>query len=91
LDKEANKPKGEKCEDCGRIVAEAALSEYEGKNICGACREDRRAAARKERMTSPVKTGAHEQLAKKKVLWLFLVLALLALIIILRQLKIIGS
>jgi hypothetical protein len=91
LDKEANKPKGEKCEDCGRIVAEAALSEFDGKKICGACREDRRAAARKERMTSPVKTGAHEQLARKKVLWLFLVLAVLAVIIILRQLKIIGS
>jgi hypothetical protein len=42
-------------------------------------------------MTNPVKTGAHEEMAKKKVIWLFVALAVLAVIIILRQLKIIGS
>jgi hypothetical protein len=91
LDNEANKPKGEKCEDCGRIVAEAALNDYEGKRICGTCREDRRTAEREKRRLSPVKTGAHDELAKKKLLWLVVILAVLALIIILRQLKIIGT
>jgi hypothetical protein len=91
LDKEANKPKGEKCEGCSRIVAEAALADYEGKMLCSACREEIKATAREKRRLSPVKTGAHDDLAKKRLLWLVAVLVVLAVIIILRQLKIIGS
>jgi hypothetical protein len=90
LDKEANKPKGERCDDCGRIVAEAALSEFEGRRICGACRAERKDLARERRRFSPVKTDAHDKLAKQRVYWLFAVLAVLAVIVILRQLKIIG-
>src|ERR1700728_3402809 len=70
LDKEANKPKGERCEDCGRIVAEAALAEVDGKKICGICRANQKEAAREQRRLSPVKTSAHEDLAKRRLLWL---------------------
>ncbi len=80
--KEANKPKGEKCEDCGRIVAEAALSEFDGKKICGVCREDRKEAARKERMTSPVKTERMSSWPGRRYCGCCLVLAVLAIIII---------
>ena len=89
-DKEANKPKGERCADCGRVVAEAALSEFEGRRICGACRAERKDLARERRRLSPVKTGAHDKLAKQRLYWLLAILALLVVIIILQKLKIIG-
>jgi hypothetical protein len=91
LDQEANKPKGERCADCGRIVAAAALSEFEGRRVCGACRAEGKDLARERRRFSPVKTGAHDQLAKLRTYWLFGILAILVVIIILRQLKVIGT
>jgi hypothetical protein len=90
LDKEANKPKGERCADCGRIVAEAALSEFEGRRICGPCRAERKELAKERRRLSPVKTDAHDRLAKQRLYWLLAILALLIVIIILQRLKIIG-
>ncbi len=91
LDKEANKPKGQRCADCGRIVAEAALSDFEGRMVCAACRAEGKDLARERRRLSPVKTHAHDELAKQRVYWLFGILAVLVIIIILRQLKIIGT
>jgi len=88
LDKEANKPKGERCADCGRIVAEAALSDFEGRRICGSCRAERKDLAKERRRLSPVKTDAYDKLAKQRVYWLFAILAVLAVIVILHQLKI---
>jgi hypothetical protein len=91
LDKEANKPKGEKCPECSRIVAEAAMGDFEGRRICGKCREDLKERAREQRRLSPVKTDAHEELAKRRLFWILGIAAVLVLIIILKTLKIIGT
>jgi hypothetical protein len=90
-DKLANAPKGEKCDDCGRIVAPAALSEFEGRRICGICRNDRAEAAREKRRLSPVKTDAYQQLDRRRLYVMFAVFAVLLLIIILRQMHLIGT
>ncbi len=90
-DKAANSPQGVKCPDCGRIVAEAALHDYEGVQICGSCRSHRKQQAREQRRLSPVKTYAHQALDKKRLFWLLGIVVVLALIIILRQLKLIGG
>ena len=91
LDKEANKPKGVACADCGRIVPEAALSEYEGLQICGACRAERKELSREQRRLSPVKTTAHDEMAKRRLYWVLGVVAVLLIIILLRTFRIIGS
>jgi hypothetical protein len=90
-DKTANAPKGVKCADCSRVVNETALTNYEGMRICGPCRSIRKQQAKENRRLSPVKTDAYHQLDKRRLLWLLGVVALLVLIIILRQLKLIGA
>jgi ribosomal protein L34E len=90
LDKEANKPKGVACADCGRIVPEAALGEYEGRQICGACRSEHKDLAKEQRRLSPVKTTAHDEMAKKSLLWVLAVVGVLLIIILLRTFRIIG-
>lgn len=89
LDQEANKPKGQKCADCGRIVPPAALSDYNGDMICGACRNDRKEQAKHARKVGGVDTSSYDQDAKKKLLIMLGVVAALGLIIILKQLHII--
>ena len=91
LDQEANKPKGEKCADCGRIVAAAALSDFEGRKICGTCRNNRKEMAVAERRRSGVSSKHYDQLAKSRLLWLVAVVVVLLAIIILRHFDIIGS
>jgi len=90
-DKAANAPKGEKCEDCGRIVAPTALSDFGGRRICGICRNELKETAREERRLSPVKTDAYQQHDRRRVYMMFAIFAVLLLIIILRQLHLIGS
>jgi hypothetical protein len=90
LDQEANKPKGKKCTDCGRVVPEAALTDVDGQMICSRCQAARKQEEKERRRLSPVETTAHDELAKKRLLWMFAVVAVLALIIILKQLKVIG-
>lgn len=91
LDKEATKPKGVACADCGRIVAEAALADYEGRMLCGPCRQEQKDTAKERRRLSPVQTTAHDEMAKKRLLWILGVAAVLIVIILLRTFKIIGS
>jgi hypothetical protein len=90
-DKAAHAPKGVKCAGCGRVVAEAGLFDYDGERICGSCRSERQREARERRRLSPVKTSAHHEMDKRRLLWLLAIVAVLVLIIILRQLKLIGS
>jgi hypothetical protein len=90
-DKAANAPKGEKCDDCGRIVAPTALSEFEGRRICGICRNDQAEAAREKRRLSPVKTDAYQKLDRRRLIVMFGVFIVLLIIIILRQLHLIGT
>jgi hypothetical protein len=91
LDQEANKPKGEKCDDCGRIVAAAALSDFEGRKICGSCRNDKKEMAVAERRRSGIDTRGYDQLDKKRLIWMLAIVAVLGAIIILRHFNIIGS
>jgi hypothetical protein len=91
LDQEASKPKGEKCDDCGRIVAAAALSDFEGRKICGSCRNDKKEMAVAERRRSGIDTRGYDQLDKKRLIWMLAIVAVLATIIILRHFNIIGS
>ena len=91
LDQEANKPKGERCADCGRKVAAAALSDFEGRRICGSCRNDRKEKAVAERRRSGVSTEGHDRLTKTRLLWMCAIVAVLLAIIILRHFNIIGS
>ncbi len=90
LDKAAHAPKGIKCADCGRVVPEAGLTEYEGLQICGPCRTQRKNLEKEQRRLSPVKTTAYEELNKRKLLGLLAVVGVLVIIIILRQFKLIG-
>jgi len=90
-DKIANAPKGEKCEDCGRIVAPTALSDFGGRRICGICRNDLKETAREERRLSPVKTDAFQKHDRRRVYVMFGIVAVLVLIIVLRQMHLIGS
>jgi hypothetical protein len=85
LDKEANKPKGVACSDCGRIVPEAALSEYEGLKLCAACRAERKKLEREQRRLSPVKTTAHDAMDRKRLFWILAFVAFLILILALRK------
>jgi hypothetical protein len=91
LDKEANKPKGEKCPECSRVVAESAMGDFEGRRVCGKCREELKEKAKEQRRLSPVKTDAHEELAKHRLFWIMGIAAVLVLIIILKTFKIIGT
>jgi hypothetical protein len=91
LDKEANKPKGTACADCGRVVPDAALSDYEGQLICGTCRERQKQEAKERRRLSPVKTTAHDVAAKKNLYVMLGVVAVLLIIILLRTFHVIGS
>ncbi|MGD0542176.1 MAG: hypothetical protein ABSB33_11710 [Tepidisphaeraceae bacterium] len=90
IDKAAHAPKGVKCADCGRIVNEAGLHDYEGRRICGSCRSELKKLKKEQRRLSPVKTNAYQQQDKRALLGLLAVFAVLLAIIILRQLKLIG-
>jgi hypothetical protein len=89
-DKAATTPKGAKCADCGRFVAEAGLTEYHGLQICGICRAQRRDLEKEQRRLSPVKTNAYEEMNKRKLYGLLAVFGVLLIIIILHELKLIG-
>jgi hypothetical protein len=89
-DKAAHAPKGTKCADCSRIVPDAGLTDYEGLRICAPCRAERKKLEKEQRRLSPVKTHAHEELNKRKLYGLLAVCAVLLIIILLRQLKLIG-
>jgi hypothetical protein len=91
LDLEANKPRGEKCADCGRVVAATALGDFEGRKICGSCRNNRKEMAVAQRRRNGIDTKAFEQLDKKRLIWMLAVVAVLLTIIILRHFNIIGS
>ena len=91
LDMEANKAEGVRCADCGRVVAESALTEYDGVRICSACRADRKEFDREKKRLAPIDSKAYQQLDKNRMFWLAGVLALLLVIIILHWLKIIGN
>lgn len=90
-DKAAGAPQGVKCADCGRVVAEAALYDYEGARICGSCRSHRKERVKERRRLGPVRTHAYHELDKRRLFWLLGIVAVLVLIIILRQLKLIGG
>jgi len=91
LDQEATRPQGKRCDECNRKVPETALSEIDGKQICGKCQLERKQAEKDRRRLSPVKTDAHDQLAKKRLLWILAVVVVLTAIIVLKQMKVIGS
>jgi hypothetical protein len=91
LDQEANKPKGEKCADCGRKVAAAALSDFEGRRICGSCRNDRKELAVAQRRRDGIDTKGYDQLDKRRLFWMLGIVAVLLTIIILKHFNIIGS
>jgi hypothetical protein len=90
LDQEANKPKGEKCADCGRVVATSALSDFEGRKICGSCRNDRKEMAVAERRRNGINTSQYDRLAKSRLLWMVAIVAVLLAIILLKHFNIIG-
>jgi hypothetical protein len=89
-DKAANAPKGSKCSDCGRIVPDAGLSDYQGLRICAPCRAERKRLEKEQRRLSPVKTYAHEQMNRRKLYGLLVVFGVLLIIIILHHFKFIG-
>lgn len=91
LDQEANKQKGERCADCGRIVSPTALGDFEGRKICGSCRNDRKEAALAERRRSGISTASYDRHDKKRLLWMLAAVAVLVTIIILRHFNIIGT
>jgi ribosomal protein S27AE len=90
-DKIATAPKGEKCADCGRIVPPAALSDHEGRQICGVCRNAIKEAALEERRRSPVKSDSFHKEDRRRVYVMVAIFAVLLTIIILRQLHLIGK
>ena len=54
-DKAATAPQGVKCADCGRVVPEAGLYEYEDKRICGSCRSRRKEEAKEHAASAPLR------------------------------------
>lgn len=86
LDQEQNKIEGVRCADCGRVVPESALTEYDGARICALCRADRKEADREKMRMAPIDSKAYQELDKKRLIWLAGVLAVLLLIIIIHWL-----
>jgi hypothetical protein len=91
LDQEANKPKGVKCADCGRVVPAAGLADFEGRKICGSCRNDHKEAAVAERRRSGIDTKHYESHDRKRLIWMLVVVVVLLAVIILRHFNLIGS
>jgi hypothetical protein len=90
-DEAANAPKGVRCADCGRTVAEGAITDYDGIRICGKCLEDRKALAKRERKFGKVDDRVYKEHDKKK-LYLFLgILGVLVLLTLLRALHLLGN
>ena len=90
-DEAANAPKGVKCAECGRVVAEGAITNYDGIKICGRCLEDRKEQAKRDRKFGKVDDRSFKEHEKQR-LYLFLgILGVLFLIIVLRALHLLGN
>jgi len=86
-DKVANKPKGVRCPDCGRIVSEGAIVEYEGNRICGRCRADRKEIEKQKRRFGKVDDTAYHDSGNKRLYILLAIFALLLVMVILTHLN----
>ncbi|MGA2583036.1 MAG: hypothetical protein ABSG31_07140 [Tepidisphaeraceae bacterium] len=82
---------GPRCADCNRSVPASGLYDYEGLKICQFCRDDRVAAAKRERKFGGVKSKAYTEDQKKQLLLLVGALGVLLLIIVLHHFKLLGS
>jgi hypothetical protein len=69
------------CQECGRMVGEEGLTEYEGVRICRRCLEDRRALP-KHRKYRPVASSEFERYERTRLLILVGVLVVLMLVIL---------
>jgi hypothetical protein len=90
-DEAAHAPKGVKCAECGRIVAEGAITNYEGIRICGKCVEDRKAQAKRDRKFGKVDDRLYKEHDRQRLFLMLGVLGVLALIILLRALHLLGN
>jgi hypothetical protein len=91
IDQEANKPKGERCAQCSRIVPESALEDRDGIRICVRCRHEIDEAAKTKRKFSPVHTSAHTEEEKRGMYIMLGIAGVLVLIILLHKLHILGG
>jgi DNA-directed RNA polymerase subunit RPC12/RpoP len=82
-DQAANKPQGVRCSDCGRIVAEGAITEYAGIRICGKCRSDREEVRKRERRFGKVDDAAYQNEDKRGLYILLGIFGVLVVIVIL--------
>jgi DNA-directed RNA polymerase subunit RPC12/RpoP len=90
-DQAANAPKGVRCADCGRIVPETALTDYDGIRICGKCLGDRKEIGRRERKFGKVDDRVYKEADRKRVIMFAVIFAILLLIIILQKLHVLKS
>ncbi|MGD1278417.1 MAG: hypothetical protein ABR964_14485 [Tepidisphaeraceae bacterium] len=86
-DKAANNPIGVRCPDCGRIVSEGAIVEYNGEHICGRCRKDRKEIEKQKRRFGKVDDSAYRPHENKRLYILLSIFALLLVMVILTHLK----
>jgi hypothetical protein len=86
-DQAANAPKGIKCERCARVVAEAAISEFEGVKLCGLCRRERAEEAKRERQMRGVDSSAYQEHDRLRLYVMLGIAGVLFVIIILHWLK----
>jgi hypothetical protein len=89
-EKEATKPKGVKCGDCGRVVVETGLYDVGGVRVCTFCRDDRNAAAQRGRKYGKVADSAYKKDAKMQIFTTAGIVGVLVLIILLHHFKILG-
>jgi hypothetical protein len=90
-DQAANAPKGVRCADCGRVVAEAALTEYDGIRICVKCLEDRKELAKRRRRFGKVDDRHYEEHDRKRLILFLCIFAFLLAIIILQKFHVLKS
>jgi len=78
-----------RCRVCGRMVKEENLGEYDGTKMCDRCQHERTVANKKEIKRIGI-ASTHSRYEKKQLYILLSVAGFLLLIILLRQLHIIG-
>jgi hypothetical protein len=89
-DQAANAPKGVKCGHCARVVAEAALSDFNGVKVCGICRKDLAEQAKRDRQMRGVDSKAYQEHDKLRLYVMIGIAGVLLVIIILHSLKLLG-
>jgi hypothetical protein len=87
IDKEKAKPVGVKCKDCGRVVLESALIDFQGVKVCFKCHEDRVEKAAHDKKYGTVSNQNFQQYDKRTVLIIGGIIGLLGLLILLHHFK----